>query len=111
MTEPSRQALATARFQPGQLVRHRRFDYRGVIIEVDAHFEGTKEWYDRVARSHPPKDAPWYHVLPDAAEHTTYVAEQNLETDRDLQPIDHPLLKYVFDGFENGRYRISRSLN
>ena len=62
-----------ARFGPGQIVRHLRFDYRGVIVDVDPVFSGTDEWYDQVARSRPPKDEPWYHVLVDGAEHATYV--------------------------------------
>ena len=30
-----------AKFSVGQLIRHKRFDYRGVIIDVDATFSGT----------------------------------------------------------------------
>lgn len=102
---------STARFQPGQLVRHRRFDYRGVVVEVDAEFSGSHEWYEQVARSRPPKDAPWYHVLPDRAQHTTYVAERNLENDPEPEPIDHPLVDSCFDGFADGRYTVTRTLN
>ncbi len=102
---------ASARFGPGELIRHRRFDYRGVVLEVDATFSGSEAWYEQVARSRPPKDAPWYHVLPHDAEHTTYVAERHLEADPDPQPVRHPLIDEVFDGFEDGRYRIARSLN
>ena len=54
-----------ASFSPGQLVHHLRFDYRGVVVDVDATFCGSDEWYEQVARSRPPKDAPWYHVLVD----------------------------------------------
>jgi len=100
-----------ARFLPGQLVRHRRFDYRGVVVEVDAQFAGSDEWYEHVARSRPPKDAPWYHVLPHDAQHTTYVAERNLEPDPDPRPIRHPLVDEVFEGFEDGHYVVERNLN
>ena len=57
-----------------------------------------------MARSRPPKDAPWYHVLPHGAEHTTYVAERHLEPDASGEPIRHPLLDELFVGFRDGRY-------
>ena len=73
----------TARFFVGQVVHHHRFDYRGVVYDVDATFQGSDEWYDAVARSRPPKDHPWYHVLVDLGGQTTYVAERHLEPDAD----------------------------
>lgn len=93
-----------ARFAVGQLVHHRLFDYRGVVVDADARFAGSDEWYEQVARSRPPKDQPWYHVLPDDANHTTYVAERNLEADESEAPIRHPLLSQFFEEFRDGRY-------
>ena len=52
-----------ARFRVGQPVHHKRFDYRGVIVDVDPAFAGTEEWYQVMATSRPPRDRPWYHVL------------------------------------------------
>jgi heat shock protein HspQ len=95
---------AEAKFGVGQLIHHLRFDYRGVVVDVDASFQGSDQWYDQVARSRPPKDRPWYHVLVDGAEHTTYVAERHLEADDTGQPIAHPLLGEFFDEFSDGRY-------
>lgn len=94
----------TCKFGIGQLVHHRLFDYRGVIVDVDATFQGTEEWYQQVARSRPPKEQPWYHVLVDKAQHTTYVAERNLEPDRIQDPIEHPLVDSFFSEFRNGHY-------
>ena len=94
----------TCRFAIGQLVHHRLFDYRGAIVDVDATFQGTEEWYEQVAKSRPPKDAPWYHVLVHDAEHMTYVAERNLEQDSLPDPITHPLVEDLFSHFEDGRY-------
>lgn len=93
-----------ARFDVGQLVCHRLFHYRGVIVDVDASFQGTEQWYRRVARSRPPKDRPWYRVLVHDAEHETYVAERNLEPDTSGEPIRHPQLTGVFADFSDGRY-------
>ncbi len=93
-----------ARLRVGQLVHHKLFDYRGVVIDVDATFEGSEEWYEAMARSRPPRDAPWYHVLVHNAEHMTYVAERNLEPDLSGEPIVHPALHEVFDELRDGLY-------
>jgi len=92
------------RFFPGQIVHHRRFSYRGVIYGVDPVFSLSEEWYEQVARSRPPKDRPWYHVLVDGASHTTYVAERHLEPSTDRSQISHPLLGEYFRGFDGERY-------
>ena len=68
-----------AKFRIGQIVHHKLFDYTGVIFDIDPFFQSSDEWYEQVAQSRPPKNKPWYHVLVHTAEHTTYVAEQNLD--------------------------------
>jgi len=96
--------ITSTRFSVGDLVHHRLFDYRGVIVDVDAEFQSTDEWYESVAKSRPPKDKPWYHVLVHEASHSTYVAERNLERDESTSPIKHPMLEHFFSRFEGGRY-------
>ena len=100
-----------ARFRVGQLIHHKRFDYRGVIVDVDATFQGTEEWYEMVARSRPPKDQPWYHVLVHEAEHRTYVAERHLEPDLTGKPISHPELGLFFDRLSDGLYQRKQRYN
>ena len=78
---------------------------------MDPNFQGTDEWYEHVARSRPPRDQPWYHVLVHDAGHTTYVAQRHLEPDPEGDPIRHRLLDHLFGGFENGRYRSVRAVN
>ncbi|MEM7223513.1 MAG: heat shock protein HspQ [Pseudomonadota bacterium] len=96
---------ARARFRIGQLIHHKLFDYRGVIADVDHDFQGSEEWYQTMARTQPPRDQPWYHVLVHGADHTTYVAERNLEPDLTGQPIKHPLLDQVFAELRDGLYQ------
>ena len=93
-----------ARFRVGQPIHHKRFDYRGVILDVDPRFLGSEAWYETMARSRPPKDKPWYHVLVHGALHQTYVAERHLEPDLSGEPIEHPELTLHFDRFEDGLY-------
>ncbi|OUS25115.1 DNA-binding protein [Thalassotalea sp. 42_200_T64] len=92
------------KFSVGDLVHHKLFDYRGVIVDVDKDFQGTEQWYETVAKSRPPKDKPWYHVLVDQSSHSTYVAQQNLELDDSAAPIKHPMLELFFGKFEHGKY-------
>ena len=96
--------ITRAKFSVGDLVHHRLFGYRGVIVDADPKFQSTDEWYEAVAKSRPPRDRPWYHVLVHDAVHTTYVAERNLEHDESLDAIKHPMLGDFFSRFENGRY-------
>lgn len=100
-----------ARFAVGDLIRHRLFDYRGVVVDVDPHFMLSDEWYETVARSRPPKETPWYHVLVHNATHNTYVAERNLEVDTSTEPIQNPLVEFQFNEFKNGRYTMARKSN
>lgn len=99
------------KFSIGQLIHHRKFGYRGVIVDVDPHYQGTEEWYELVARSRPPKDAPWYHVLVHNASHGTYVAERHLEPDDTGEQIHHPALGDFFEAFVDGRYINRRRTN
>ncbi|MEJ2059428.1 MAG: heat shock protein HspQ [Gammaproteobacteria bacterium] len=95
-----------ARFSVGQLVHHKLFDYRGVIFDVDPTFDGSDDWYEQMAKSRPPKDQPWYHVLVDGMDATTYVAERNLEPDSRLEPIEHPYVETFFSDFDDGVYHL-----
>jgi heat shock protein HspQ len=99
------------KFHRGQVVQHKLFDYRGVVVGVDQTFQLPEEWYEQVARSRPPKDQPWYHVLVHGAGQATYVAERNLESGPGGQPVEHPMLDRFFDKFSDGFYSNSREEN
>ena len=90
-------------FQPGDLVHHRRYGYRGVVVEVDETCRASETWYQS-NRTQPNRNQPWYHVLVDRAHHTTYVAQSNLEPDPDGTPVQHPLVDHFFSEFTGGRH-------
>lgn len=96
------------KFYIGQVVHHRRFGYRGVVFDVDPEFSLSEAWYEQVAQSRPPKDRPWYHVIPERSEHTTYVAERNLEPDDSGEPVENAALDEMFEDFQDGAY-VSRA--
>lgn len=104
-------AAYEAKFQIGQIIQHRKFDYVGVIFDIDPVFAGTEEWYEHVARSRPPKDKPWYHVLVNGEAHTTYVAEQNMEPAASPCPIVHPLTDELLSDFDGERYSLRQQMN
>ena len=87
------------------------FDYRGVIVDVDPVFQGSEEWYEKVALSRPPKDRPWYHVLVDGFGYRTYVAERNLQEDDSGAPVVHPEIDDFFEKFLDGVYHPRRKGN
>lgn len=103
--------MTQAAFSIGQIIHHRLFGYRGVVVDVDPVFQGTEEWYESMAQSRPPRDEPWYHVLVDGQPVETYVAQQNLEPGDASVPIEHPYTEAFFNGFENGTYRVRAPVN
>jgi heat shock protein HspQ len=95
-----------ARFEVGQIVKHLKFGYRGVVFGVDPEFALSADWYEAVARSRPPRDQPWYHVMVDGARHTTYVAERHLIESADRSQVAHPQLGDWFESYDGTRYRM-----
>ena len=101
--------IPLARFAIGDVVRHRLFDFRGVIFDVDPSFANSDEWYEAIPEAlRPPRDQPFYHLLAENAESTyvAYVSQQNLIRDDSDEPVDHPAIADMFDGLEGGRYHL-----
>ena len=99
-----------AKFQVGQVVKHRFFPFRGVIFDVDPVFANTEEWWQAIpAEMRPRKDQPYYHLLAENASSTyvAYVSEQNLLPDP-TGPVGHPDVAEVFGPYENGFYEVRR---
>lgn len=91
-----------AQFQVGQIVHHKRYDYRGVIAKQDERCGAPDAWY-RKNRTQPNRDQPWYHVLVHGGAET-YVAEENLELDATGAEVAHPYVPRMFAMYINGRY-------
>ena len=90
-------------FELGQLVCHKRYGYRGVIVDCDPKCRADEKWYQS-NMTQPDKSQPWYHVLVDATDQTTYAAEENLQADPSGQPVRHPLVGDFFGAFADSRY-------
>ncbi len=103
-TEEASGRLPVPRFEVGQIVRHRRYGYRGVIVDYNLQCQADDAWYLN-NQTQPDRNQPWYHVMVDGSAATTYAAESNLRLDDHPAPIEHPLLEDYFTEFEEGRYR------
>jgi heat shock protein HspQ len=94
--------IYVARFVPGQIIRHINLGYRGIIFDVDATYDQSDEWYELMAISRPSKQRPWYHILVDGQEHTTYVAEENIMACEEESDFEHPQLAEFFHPHHDG---------
>jgi|SRR5579884_910120 len=101
--------IPLARFAIGDVVRHKIFDFRGVVFDVDPVFANSDEWYEAIPEGmRPSKDQPFYHLLAENAETTyvAYVSQQNLVVDESEEPVDHPAIGTMFESLEDGKYRL-----
>jgi heat shock protein HspQ len=105
--------MHTAKFQIGQVVKHRLFPFRGVVFDIDPEFNNTEEWWQSIpADRRPRKDQPFYHLFAENAEteYVAYVSEQNLLPDNSGTPIRHPQVAEVFKRDDSGAYHPRNSI-
>tara|TARA_B110001452_G_scaffold199478_1_gene169417 strand:- start:75 stop:395 length:321 start_codon:yes stop_codon:yes gene_type:complete len=100
-------AINNAKFSIGEIVKHRHFDFRGVIYDVDFEFNNSEEWYQSIPKDvRPRKNQPFYHLLAESNDVTyeAYVSEQNLLIDHSGDPVKHPLINEIFLGKKGTGY-------
>ena len=91
--------MPIARFAIGDVVRHRLFDFRGVVFDVDPEFANSEEWYEAIPEElRPAKEQPYYHLLAEnsASAYIAYVSQQNLARDDSDEPVDHPAIATMY---------------
>ncbi|MXO66281.1 heat shock protein HspQ [Altericroceibacterium endophyticum] len=104
---------SSSQFGIGDVVRHRLFDFRGVVFDIDPVFANSEEWYQSIPDDmRPRRDQPFYHLLAENEDssYVAYVSQENLEGDKEGGPIDHPSVEEIFEDFDAGRYRLRRDL-
>ena len=94
---PDRNSLS---FKTGDIINHKTYGYRGVIVHQHSIFKGVNEWY-LSNQTQPSKHQPWYFVLVDGNQQVTYVAESNLTLDQCEKHVDHPMINLFFSGYDN----------
>ena len=103
-----------AKYNLGDIVRHRSHPFRGVIFDVDPTFSNSEEWYEAIPpEARPSKDQPFYHLLAENDDnyYVAYVSEQNLVRDHSGQPVDHPDLPDLFGAFDGQAYPLHFDMN
>ena len=99
-----------AKYHLGQVVRHRKHPFRGVVFDVDPEFSNTEEWYEAIPEdSRPTRDQPFYHLLAENEQsfYVAYVSEQNLLPDTTGDPVEHPQVHELFGELDGGQYEIA----
>ncbi len=97
--------VGNAKYQIGQVVRHRIYPFRGVIFDVDPSFNNTEEWYQSIPEDvRPSKEQPFYHLLAENSEteYIAYVSEQNLVPDESDEPLRHSQVPELFEDLQDG---------
>ena len=92
-----------ARYNIGQVIRHRLYAMRGVIFDVDTSFAGTD------VESAPNEAATGlvYRLFAedDDVPYVASIAERDLEPDDSGEPVRHPAILTMFEVGEAGSYR------
>ncbi|MCZ6487095.1 MAG: heat shock protein HspQ [Gammaproteobacteria bacterium] len=104
--------IRKTQFSIGQVVRHRVYPFRGVIVDVDPEFNNSEEWWQSIPEEvRPRKDQPFYHLLAENEDtsYVAYVSEQNLLIDESGIPVNHPEVAQVFGQFLGNSYEIPPS--
>ena len=100
-------------FNIGDIVKHRIYPFRGVIVDVDPEFSNTEEWYQSIpAEIRPSREQPYYHLMAENTEtfYTAYVSQQNLVGDGENGPLEHPDLEEIFSGMDHGKYHLKNEV-
>ena len=102
------------KYRVGQVIKHRKYGYRGVIVGWDKKCQAPQHWIDVNHRGHPEyKNQPSYSVLVDVRDRidiqTTYVAQDNIEIITNTK-IKHPQLEEYFDFYDGAQYHMRPAL-
>ena len=93
------------KFELGEVIVHKRYGYRGVIVEFDKSCKATTSWYES-NQTQPDRKQPWYNILVDGSQQVTYVAQSNLSYETTGDPVVHGMINLFFSGYdqENKQY-------
>jgi len=95
-------------FRVGQVVKHKKWGYRGVIIGWDETARAPADWLEQMHKDNPTwKHQPNYAILVDTrdrpAPQLTYVPQENIEVVKHTK-ILHPNVEDYFENFDGSQY-------
>jgi heat shock protein HspQ len=106
--------IAVAKFNIGQVIRHRMYPVRGVVFDVDPKFDDSDRSHEMLlieGREH--RDQPFYYLLAENEQtpFVGYFSEQSLLADASDDPVQHPQINDLFERDEAGCYRRRSAVN
>jgi len=95
-------------FRVGQVVKHKKWGYRGVIIGWDLEARAPQDWLKEMHANNPSwKTQPNYAILVDTrdrpAPQITYVPQENIQVIKNTK-ILHPSTEDYFENFDGSQY-------
>ncbi|XP_076308275.1 uncharacterized protein LOC143223760 [Tachypleus tridentatus] len=107
--EPRNPRLPTIKYRVGQVIVHKIWKYKGVIIGWDEIAKAPKQWLQEMHGNKNPHwlQMPNYAVLVDTRDRMTpqmtYIPEENIEIIKNTR-IMHPILEDYFETFDGEQY-------
>ncbi|XP_054723277.1 F-box only protein 21-like [Uloborus diversus] len=107
--EPRTERSPDIKFRVGQVIVHKVWKYRGVIVGWDETAKAPKEWLKVMhGEKHKHwKDMPNYSILVDTRDKLIpqigYVPQENIEVVTNMRVL-HPLLDDHFENFDGAQY-------
>jgi heat shock protein HspQ len=98
----------TPKYEPGEVIEHKRYGYRGVIVEFDSTCQASEDWYQS-NQTQPDRNQPWYHILVDGSQQVTYVAQSNLSYDSSGDPVVHGMINLFFSEYDQKNNKYTRN--
>lgn len=101
--------MRESKFRIGQVVSHNKQKYIGVIVDVDPSFQPRGVIAPLILKKNIAAETPWYRILVNNTNHTTYVKESLLKV-HDKYPIYHPDIdNYLIE--DDGHYKPQYDIN
>jgi len=107
--EPRYPRPSNVKFRIGQVVKHKRWGYRGVIVGWDPHTKAPASWVkENHGENKQWSKQPNYAILIDIRDRTIpqlgYVPEENVEVAPPSVRITHPGMEDYFEAFDGAQY-------
>lgn len=99
----------------GQIYRHKRWGYRGVIIDWFPECPADNEWVKTHGPFEKGTDQAFYRTLVDTADRPspfmTLAAQENLiPLDGEQDPVAHPFMEMIFEDFVQGKHILKHDM-
>ncbi|GEM_PF-2270634 len=90
-------------YKIGQIIKHIRYGYTGVIVDIDTKF--NSKFILKTTHKKPTNtNQPWYHILVNQSDTATYAAQSSLNGNIPFQEVINPDVATFFDSVKSNYY-------